>query len=222
MRVTIADDHRPFAEGLAAWLAELGIEVLRIACDADELLAFVAEDPPDVVIVDICMPPTRTDEGLQAAEALDASHPDVGVLVISTYSETGWATRLLRRRQRGVGYLLKNSVDNVAVLRDALDRVRAGGVVIDPEIAANLVTQRTVALQLESLTKREREVLRVLAEGRSNAGIARVLGIAARTVENHVSNIFAKLNVVNVNDGNPRVLAVLELQRAEGRSPHRQ
>ena len=129
---------------------------------------------------------------------------------------------MLRPPEVKVGYLLKNSVDNVAVLRDALDRVRAGGVVVDPEIAANLVTQRTVALQLESLTKREREVLRVLAEGRSNAGIARVLGIAARTVENHVSNIFAKLNVVNVNDGNPRVLAVLELQRAEGRSPHRQ
>lgn len=214
MRVTIADDHPLFVAGLSAWLTEIGIEVLGTARNADDLVAMVRHDPPDVAIVDISMPPGFDDEGLHAAETLATSRPEVGVLVISAYREAGWAARLLRRRPNRVGYLLKHNVTDAERLNDALDRIRHGGVAIDPEIVADLVAQRSTAPALGSLTTREHEVLTHVAQGRSNRGIAKILGIGERTVENHVTHVFQKLNLP---EGNQRVLAVLELQNAQGR-----
>lgn len=214
MRVTIADDHPLFVEGLSAWLTEIGIEVLGTARNADELVEMVRIDPPDVAIIDISMPPGFDDEGLQAAETLAVCRPEVGVLIISAHREAGWAARLLQRRADRVGYLLKHNVNNSERLYDALDRIRRGGVAIDPEIVTDLVAQRSIAPALESLTAREREVLTHVAEGHSNRGIAKILGIEERTVENHVTHVFQKLSLP---DGNQRVLAVLELQKAQGR-----
>lgn len=214
MRVTIADDHPLFIEGLSAWLTEIGIEVLGAARNADELMKMVRNDPPDVAIVDVSMAPGFDDEGLQAAETLAADQPEVGVLVISAYREAGWAARLLRRRPSRVGYLLKHNVTDSERLYDALDRICRGGIAIDPEIVADLVAQRSIAPALESLTAREHEVLTYVAEGHANRGIARILGIEERTVENHVTHVFQKLSLP---EGNQRVLAVLELQKAQGR-----
>lgn len=213
MRVTIADDHPLFLEGLGSWLREIGVDVIGTARNGDELVAAVCADPPDVAIVDISMPPGFDDEGLQAAEALAEVQPEVGVLVISAYRDTGWAARLLRRRPERVGYLLKHNVTDAALLHDALRRVGAGGVAIDPEIVVELVAPRTASRALDSLTAREREVLTHAAQGRSNRGIASILGIGERTVENHVTRMFQKLDLP---EGNQRVLAILELQKAGG------
>ena len=216
MRVTIADDHPLFLAGLVSWLTEIGIEVLGAAHTADELVAMVRADPPDVAIVDISMPPHFTDEGLQAAEAITTTAPEVGVLVVSAARDAEWATRLLRLRPTRVGYLLKHNLTDAERLRDALDRIHGGGVAVDPDIVADLVARQSMADALESLTAREREVLAHAAEGMSNRGIAQLLGITERTVENHVTRVFQKLKLP---DGNQRVLAILELQKAEGRRP---
>ena len=213
MRVIIADDHPAFVGGLSAWLTEIGHQVIGTARDGHGLVQLARIDPPDIVIVDISMPPTFDDEGLQAAETLASVLPEVGVLVISAYREARWATRLLRRRPSRVGYLLKHNVTDVGTLDDALERVRQGGVAIDPEIVAELVARRAVVPALETLTVRELEVLTHVAEGRSNRGIAKILNIEERTVENHVSNVFRKLELP---EGNQRVLAVLELQKSGG------
>lgn len=213
MRIIIADDHPAFVQGLTAWLTEVGHEVIGTARDADGLVQLARTDPPDVAIVDVSMPPGFDDEGLQAAELLAAVLPEMGVLVISAYREARWAARLLRRRSNRVGYLLKHNVTDVDTLDDALERIRRGEVAIDPAIAAELMTQRAVVPALVTLTPRELQVLAHVAEGRSNRGIATILGIEERTVENHVGNVFRKLNLP---EGNQRVLAVLELQKGGG------
>jgi DNA-binding NarL/FixJ family response regulator len=218
MRVTIADDHPLFLAGLTSWLTEIGIEVLGAAHTADELQAMVRADPPDVAIVDISMPPHFADEGLRAAETIATTAPGVGVLVISASRDAEWAARLLRCRPTGVGYLLKHNLADVERLRDALNRIHGGGVAVDPDVVADLVARQAMTDALESLTPREREVLAHAAEGMSNRGIAQLLGIGERTVENHVTRIFHKLKLP---DGNQRVLAILELQKAEGRRPPR-
>jgi RNA polymerase sigma factor (sigma-70 family) len=212
MRVTIADDHPLFLAGLTSWLTEIGIEVLGAARTADELQAMVRADPPDVAIVDISMPPHFEDEGLRAAETIATTAPGVGVLVISASRDADWAARLLRCRPTGVGYLLKHNLADVERLRDALNRIHGGGVAVDPDVVADLVARQAMTDALESLTPREREVLAHAAEGMSNRGIAQLLGIGERTVENHVTRIFHKLKLP---DGNQRVLAILELQKAE-------
>ncbi|MGH3874974.1 MAG: response regulator transcription factor [Pseudonocardiaceae bacterium] len=217
MRVTIADDHPLFLQGLRTWLTDIGIQVLGAARSADELLAMVRAEPPDVAITDISMPPGFDDEGLRAAETLTAVQPEVGVLVLSAYREPEWATRLLRRRSHRVGYLLKHNVTDIERLGDALERIRHGGVAIDPEIVADVVAQHSVTLALQSLTARERLVLTHAAQGRSNRGIAAILGIAERTVENHITRVFQKLSLP---EGNQRVLAILELQKAQRRHGH--
>lgn len=219
MRVTIADDHAVFVRGLSDWLVDIGITVLGTARDADELVEMVREQPPDVAIIDASMPPGTDDGGLQAAEALATTWPKVGVLVVSAYREAGWAARLLQRRSHSVGYLLKHNLDKTEQLHDALERICRGEVVIDPEIVADVMAQRSIAPSLGSLTAREHEVLTHVAEGQSNRGIAKILGIEERTVENHVTHVFQKLNLP---EGNQRVLAVLELQKSHGpRGPRR-
>lgn len=212
LRVAIADDHRPFARGLAAWLEELGATVTGIAGNADELDAVVAAAPPDVVMVDVAMPPDRTDEGIRFAEDLDASHPGIGVLVVSSYQEPVWARRLLSRRQQGVGYLLKDTLDDSSVLRDALRSVARGGVVVDPKIAEQIAVPSPQQGPGSGLTPREIEVLREMAGGRSNQAIADRLVISPRTVENHVRRTFEKLGLVADPNENSRVRAVLWFQ----------
>ncbi|MGI5129426.1 response regulator transcription factor [Pseudonocardia sp. CA-107938] len=209
--MTIADDHPLFLDGLRAWLGEIGVEVLATARNAAELVAAVRADPPDVVVTDVAMAPSFTDEGLLAVEELAADHPDVGMLVLSAHREPDWVLRLVSLRPRGVGYLLKHNVTRASLLQDSLSRLVDGGVVIDPEIVADVVAPRTSPL--EALTPRERLVLAHAAQGRSNRGIAVELGITERTVENHISRIFTKLRLP---DGNQRVLAILEWQRAHG------
>lgn len=212
MRVTIADDHPLFLDGLLAWLDEIGVEVVATARTATELVAAVQADPPDVVITDVAMAPTFTDEGLLAVEELAAGYPGVATLVLSAHHEPGWVLRLLGVRPRGAGYLLKHNVTQVSLLQETLTRIADGGVAIDPEIVAEVVTQPVSPLA--GLTERERLVLAQAAQGRSNRGIAETLGITERTVENHVSRIFAKLHLP---EGNQRVLAILEWQRGQGR-----
>lgn len=214
MRVALADDSALFRRGLAALLTAAGVEVICQARDGTELLRLIAAQPPDVAILDIRMPPTFTDEGLRTAEALSTAAPEVGVLVLSTYSETTDAIRLLRHRPTGVGYLLKDRVDDVNTLLKALHDVRDGRSAIDPDIVARLVIQQTRTGVLDSLSERERDVLRRMGEGRSNAGIGQELHLSPRTVETHVANVFTKLGLPAGADDNRRVLAVLTWLRA--------
>lgn len=174
----------------------------------------IAADPPDVAILDIRMPPTFTDEGLRTAEALAGVTPAVGVLVLSIYNETADAIRLLRNRPTGVGYLLKDRVDDIDALIAALDEVCARRSAIDPDIVSRLVAQHSKTGVLDTLTERERDVLRHMGEGRSNAGIGQALHLAARTVEGHVASVFTKLGLPAGPDDNRRVLAVLTWLRA--------
>jgi DNA-binding NarL/FixJ family response regulator len=214
MRIAIADDSGVFRQGLTRLLTEAGVEVTAQAATGDELLRRIEADPPDVVILDIRMPPTFTDEGLATAEQLRARHPDIGVFVLSVYGETPYAVRLLNNGRRGLGYLLKDRVDDIDTLRDALARVAAGESVIDPEIVARLLDQHRRTSELDQLTDRERNVLRQMAEGRSNAGIGKQLHLSHKTVETHVASVFSKLGLPAASDDNRRVLAVLTWLRA--------
>ena len=216
MRVALADDSALFREGLAMLLGAAGVEIVGQASNADALLEQIAADPPDVAIIDVRMPPTFTDEGLAAAERIRATHPEVGVLVLSTYAETPYAVRLLGDGRRGTGYLLKDRVDDLSALLDALRRIAAGGLVVDEEIVARLLAHRRRADALDRLTERERAVLQQMAEGRSNQGIGAKLHLAPKTVENHVASVFAKLDMPVSPDDNRRVLAVLTWLRASG------
>jgi DNA-binding NarL/FixJ family response regulator len=212
MRVVIADDAAMMREGLARLLADHGDEVCAAVGDADALRDAVALHQPDVAIVDIRMPPTHTDEGLRAAIDLRQSHPHVGVLVFSQYVETRYATLLLADRAGGVGYLLKERVADVREFLDALARVAAGGTALDPEVVGHLMrTHATTGVA--ALTPRERDVLTLMAEGRSNAGIAEALVVTPGVVEKHVANIFAKLGLPQTEADNRRVLAVLQYLR---------
>jgi DNA-binding NarL/FixJ family response regulator len=171
----------------------------------------------DAAILDIRMPPTFTDEGLAAAVELRQRFPDMGVLVLSTYAEAAFAERLLSASPRGVGYLLKDRVDDASALRESLERVRGGGSVVDPEIVSMLLDRRHQETQVNRLTERERDVLTLMAEGRSNAAIARQLFLGAKTVEAHIAAVFTKLGLGPASDDNRRVLAVLTWLRMEQR-----
>ncbi|MEQ3552331.1 response regulator transcription factor [Pseudonocardia nematodicida] len=209
MRVAIADDSGIFRDGLTRLLVNADVEVVHAARDGAELVAFVDHDPPDAVIVDVRMPPTLTEEGLDTAERIKALHPAVGVLVLSTYGETSYAMRLMRIPQQGVGYLLKDRVDDVGVLVRSLHTVIAGKPAVDPEIIARLLRREVARSAVTDLAEREREVLRLMAEGRSNAGVAEEMGISARTVETYAARVFTKLSIPDDSSGNRRVLAVL-------------
>lgn len=213
MRVVIADDEVLFREGLERLLTEAGLEVVGKVGTAADLRRKVETARPDVVIVDIRMPPTHTDEGLVAARDIRERHPEVGVLVLSHYMDSGYAVRLLEDHAGGAGYLLKERVSDVAVLTDALRRLCDGECVVDPTIVARLV-RRAARTQLDELTGRERDVLALMAEGRSNTAIAGALFLSPKTVETHVRNILAKLGLDESPDDHRRVLAVLAFLRA--------
>lgn len=214
MRVVIADDSVLLREGLARLLTEAGIEVVGFAGDAVGLLAGVAEQHPDVAIVDIRMPPTFSHEGAEAAGKLRALYPDLGILLLSQSVESRHALDLARTSPRRFGYLLKDRVLDVAMLIEAVHRVAAGGTVLDPEIVAHFLARRASSDRVNSLTEREREVLGLMAEGRSNQAIAAEMVINERTVETYIAAIFSKLGLQPEPEHHRRVLAVLAwLQR---------
>lgn len=210
MRVVIADDSLLLREGVSRLLREAGIDVVGQAEDADELFLEVADKEPDVVIVDIRMPPTHTDEGLRAARQLRKLYPTLGVLVLSQYVRPSYAFELLADDASGMGYLLKDRVSEVHELADAVQRVGEGGSVLDPSVVSQLVGRRRPGNDpIDDLTERERGVLALMAEGRSNRAIAERLFITERTVEKHVKSIMMKLKISATQDDHRRVLAVL-------------
>jgi DNA-binding NarL/FixJ family response regulator/class 3 adenylate cyclase len=214
MRVAVADDSVLLREGVVRVLKESGFTITAQAGDADELLAAVSADPPDVVVTDIRMPPTYADEGLKAAHKIRARFPDVGVLLLSQYVETDFAVELVSAGAARLGYLLKDRVADVQEFTDAVRRVGSGGSVIDPEVVARLVGRARVANPLDDLTPREREVLSLMAEGRSNLAISEQVSLSAKSVEGHVRSIFNKLGLLSTPDDHRRVLAVLTFLRA--------
>jgi DNA-binding NarL/FixJ family response regulator len=214
MRVAIAEDAAVLREGLVRLLTDRGHTVIAAVGEAVSLLAAVDSDPPDVVIADIRMPPTHTDEGLRAAESIRRSHPGTGVLLFSQYIETRYTARLLESGAGGVGYLLKDRVANVSEFVSALERVASGGTALDPEVVSELLRRPDPGLS--SLTPRERDVLSLMAEGRSNAGIARGLVLSEGAVEKHIASIFGKLALESQPADNRRVLAVLRYLGAPG------
>ncbi len=209
MRVVIAEDAALLREGLTRLLADRGHQVCAAVADGDALRAAVAAHRPDVAVVDIRMPPTHTDEGLRAALDLRSRYPETGVLVFSQYIETRYAARLLAGSAAGVGYLLKDRVADVAEFTEALGRVAAGGTALDPEVVRQLLRASRQGDGLAALTPRERDVLTLMAEGRSNAGIAAGLAVSPGVVEKHVASIFGKLGLPPSESDNRRVLAVL-------------
>ncbi len=212
MRIVIAEDSVVLRAGLVEILADRGHEIAAAVGDADALCAAVAAHRPDVTVVDVRMPPTHTDEGLRAAIALRRDYPGLGVLVFSQYVETRYAAELLGVRSggaAGVGYLLKDRVVNISEFFDALNRVAAGGTALDPEVVTQLVGASSHVSAIATLTAREREVLGLMAEGRSNGAIARSLVISERAVEKHVGSIFTRLDLPPSDADHRRVLAVL-------------
>jgi DNA-binding NarL/FixJ family response regulator len=207
-RVVVAEDSVLLREGLCRLLGETGFEVVAAVGDGDELLRALDAERPDVVVADVRMPPTHTDEGLRAALVIRARWPEVAVLVLSQYVEESYAGELVADGRGGVGYLLKDRVSALDELSDALERVVSGGTVLDPEVVAQLMARRRRD-PLDALTPREREVLGLMAEGRSNAAIARRLVVSQGAVEKHVSNILLKLNLAPSGNDHRRVLAVL-------------
>ena len=214
MRVVLAEDSVLLREGVARILGEAGFDVAGQAGNADELLLKVRSYSPDVAIVDIRMPPTHTDEGLQAAKEIRERYPDVGVLVLSQYVEPAYAMELLAESAEGVGYLLKDRVGDVKEFAEAVRRVAEGGSALDPAVVSQLVGRRRRDDPLADLTPREREVLELMAEGRSNQGIAERLVVTERAVEKHVTNIFGKLRLPAAPEDHRRVLAVLTYLRS--------
>jgi DNA-binding NarL/FixJ family response regulator len=209
IRVALADDAELLRDAIAASLGAVGFDVVGGAGDVPGLLALVARTDPDVIVVDVRMPPTHTTEGLEAAQRLRRERPGVGILVLSQYVETRYAVDLVRDDARGLGYLLKDRVARVADLADAVRRVAAGGSVIDPEVVARLMGRPRAHSPLDELTRREREILGLMAEGRSNQGIADAVGLELKTVEGHVSQIFWKLGLEPASSTHRRVQAVL-------------
>jgi DNA-binding NarL/FixJ family response regulator len=209
MRVVVADDSVLLREGVVRILREVGFDVVAQAGTADQLMLYVRSHRPDVAVVDIRMPPTFTDEGLRAAEQIRATYPDVGVLVLSQYVETGYALELLAGGAEGVGYLLKERVSDIADFAAAVRRVAEGGSALDPVVVSRIVNRRRRDDPLGDLTPREREVLELMAEGRSNQGIAERLVVTERAVEKHVTSIFLKLQLPAAAEDHRRVLAVL-------------
>jgi DNA-binding NarL/FixJ family response regulator len=213
MRIVIADDSAVVRAGLAEILADSDHEVIAAVGNADDLLAAVAEHHPDAAVVDVRMPPGYTDEGLRAAIAIRRDHPQTGVLVFSQYIETRYTASLLGAAPgsgaAGVGYLLKDRVGDVDEFVDALSRVAAGGTALDPEVVTQLLRASRRNDTLATLTPRERDVLALMAEGRSNAAIAEILVVSDRSVEKHTGNIFSKLGLAPSDADHRRVLAVL-------------
>ncbi len=214
MRVVIADDSVLFREGLARVLADGDFEVVAQAGDAEELREAVRREKPEVVVVDVRMPPTQTDEGTRVARELRAEQPEVAVLVLSQTIEVRHAFELFSEQPEGFGYLLKDRVLDVDEFYDSLRRVARGGTVVDPQVVGQLIGRRREHDPLEELTKREREVLELMAEGLSNQGICRKLVLSPKTVETHVHSIFGKLGLPQEADEHRRVLAVLAFLRA--------
>jgi DNA-binding NarL/FixJ family response regulator len=213
IRIVLADDAVLLRESLAAALAASGFQVVGQAVDVPGLLALVDGELPDVAVVDVRMPPTHTTEGLEAARRIRSDHPEIAILVLSQYVETRYAVDLIRDDPAGVGYLLKERVMRLEDLTDAVRRVAAGGSVIDPEVVARLLGRRRSHSPLDELTSREREILALMAEGRSNAAIAERLTLEVRTVEGHVRTIFSKLELEPTIEDHRRVLAVLAYLR---------
>ena len=214
MRVVLADDSVLLREGVARLLEEAGLDVVAQAGDADDLLRKVGAHKPDVAIVDVKMPPTHTDEGLRAAAEIRERYPDVGVLVLSQYLEEGNALDLLSSSAERMGYLLKDRVADLDRFVDAVRRVGEGGSALDPEVVSRLLGRRRREDPLEEISPREREVLGLMAEGRSNHAIAEALVVTERAVEKHVTSIFSKLNLPPTAVDHRRVLAVLTYLRA--------
>jgi serine/threonine-protein kinase PknK len=213
MRVILADDDFLMREGLASLLERAGFEVEGQAGDAAELLALVRRRAPDLVLVDIRMPPTHTTEGLDAARTIRAEHPEVGILVLSAHAEVEHAMELLSGGRR-IGYLLKSRVTDLDEFADTLERIATGGSVVDPALVQELVAGHRADDPLAILTPREREVLGLMAEGRSNAGIGRALWVTEGTVEKHVRSILSKLGLPETADDHRRVLAVIAFLEA--------
>ena len=214
VRVVLAEDSVLLREGVARILEEAGFVVIGQAGSADELLLKVRSYSPDVAVVDIRMPPTYADEGLKAAKEIRERYPDVGVLVLSQYVEASYAMELLAENAEGVGYLLKDRVSDIKEFAAAVRRVSEGGSALDPAIVTQLVGRRRRQDPVEQLTPREREVLELMAEGRSNQGIAERLVVTERAVEKHVTSIFEKLRLASAADDHRRVLAVLAFLRS--------
>ena len=209
MRIVIAEDSVLLREGLTKLLSDGGFEVVAAVPDADQLLRAVGEHQPDLVVVDVRMPPTHTDEGIRAALVIRRQYPRVAVLVLSQYVEERYATDLLSVQTSGVGYLLKDRVAQVSDFLDALRRVAAGGTALDPEVVAQLLVRRRRD-PIDRLTPREQQVLRLMAEGRSNNSIVDALNVSPSAVEKYVSNIFSKLDLPPTGTDHRRVLAVLK------------
>jgi DNA-binding NarL/FixJ family response regulator len=209
-RVTVAEDSVLLREGLSRLLTEAGFEVVDAVGDGEALLRSVGAQQPDVVVADVRMPPTHSDEGLRAALVIRSRWPGVAVLVLSQYVEERYATELLAGDTRGVGYLLKDRVADVESFVEALHRVQAGGTALDPEVVSQIFARSRRAAPLAALTRRERDVLALMAEGRSNAGIAAELVVSEGAVEKHISGIFGKLALPAAPTDHRRVLAVLK------------
>jgi DNA-binding NarL/FixJ family response regulator len=214
VRVVVAEDSVLLREGIVRLLTERGFEVVGQAGDAEDLLRKVGAHKPDAVVADIRMPPDNTDDGLRAALEIRRRHPDTGVLVLSAYVEEAYAMELVSETAAGLGYLLKDRVADVDGFIDALRRVAAGGSALDPEVVSRLLGRSRRDDPLAELTPREREVLELMAEGRSNAAIAERLVVTERAVEKHVTSIFGKLNLAPAAEDHRRVLAVLTFLRS--------
>jgi DNA-binding NarL/FixJ family response regulator len=214
VRVVIAEDSVLLREGVVKLLQDAGFDVVAQTGTADDLMLKVRSYSPDVAIVDIRMPPTHSDEGLRAAQEIRGNHPDVGVLVLSQYVEPTYAMELLAESAEGVGYLLKDRISDIGEFAAAVRRVGEGGSALDPAIVSQLVGRRRRDDPIESLTPREREVLGLMAEGRSNQGIAERLVVTERAVEKHVTSIFGKLRLPQAPEDHRRVLAVLAFLRS--------
>jgi DNA-binding NarL/FixJ family response regulator len=221
VKVVIADDSLLVREGLARLLAEAGVDVVATAADVPSLLRELNQVPFDAVIVDIRMPPTFTTEGIAAAHAIRDAYPDTGIVVLSQFLESGYASQLLGEAPEHLGYLLKDRITDLAAVLDALQRVIDGECVLDPTIVTTLIRRPRDPGPLSALTARERDVLALMAEGRSNSAIAQQLFLSAKTLETHVTRIFQKLNLAESTDDHRRVLAVLTFLQAPPR-PSRQ
>ena len=214
LRVIVGEDQSFVREGIVRVLEDGDFEVVGTAADAQDLIQLAAAYRPDVVIADIQMPPDNADDGLRAALAIRAAHPGVGVLVLSQFLEDAYALALVADGAQGVGYLLKEKVGDFRMFTDAVRRVAEGGSVLDPDVVARLVGRSRLSGPLDSLTAREREVLALIAEGRSNAGIAQELVVTVAAIERHVTSIFDKLGLHASREAHRRVLAVLTYLRA--------